>query len=316
MKKNMTGERTTMNRAITQLSQIVDSGNYGAVLTEVRRLMLCYYSQSCVKTIDNIYNHISMLFRGDFAGYAACNTEYHNLQHTLDAALACARLIDGYNISEKAISEHSAKKLIIAALLHDTGYIQEDWDVEGTGAKFTRNHVERSVDFLRKNRGKINIDDSDASSISRIIRCTGLSINLDEISFASDEERTVGRMMGTADLLGQMSDRQYLEKLLFLYNEFREAQIPGFETEYDIIVKTLDFYELAKSRFNETYDGIYHYAQKHFKERYGAKRNLYMDSIDRHIEYLKKIVDNNSTNFRHKLKRAKWIDPHSRKGLH
>ena len=31
-----------------------------------------------------------------------------------------------------------------------------------------------------------------------------------------------------ADLVGQMSDRAYLEKLLFLYYEFKEAGFPGY----------------------------------------------------------------------------------------
>ena len=36
-------------------------------------------------------------------------------------------------------------------------------------------------------------------------------------------------MLGTADLIGQMADRYYLEKLLLLYEEFSEAgQDTGF----------------------------------------------------------------------------------------
>ncbi len=70
-------------------------------------------------------------------------------------------------------------------------------------------------------------------------------------------------MLGSADLLGQMSDRAYLEKLLFLYKEFREAGIPGFNTEFDIIRKTVDFYEITVQRLRGP-----------FAEAYGSPRTI------------------------------------------
>jgi hypothetical protein len=35
--------------------------------------------------------------------------------------------------------------------VHDTGYIQEDWDIEKEQGKYTKSHVERSGAFVEKN---------------------------------------------------------------------------------------------------------------------------------------------------------------------
>ena len=100
-----------------------------------------------------------------------------------------------------------------------------------------------------------------------------------------------------------MADRAYLEKLLFLYYEFREAGIEGYNTEFDILRKTLDFYEITQTRLETTLKGSYLYAAVHFAVRRGINYNLYMEAIERHMNYLKKILSDETTNFRHKLKR-------------
>ena len=55
------------------------------------------------------------------------------------------------------------------------------------------------------------------------------------------ENEILGKMLGTADLLGQMSDRTYLEKLPFLYLEFKHAGIDGVGTELDFFDSTPGF---------------------------------------------------------------------------
>ena len=115
-------------------------------------------------------------------------------------------------------------------------------------------------------------------------------------------------MLGTADILGQMSDREYLERLLFLYSEMKEAGIPGYRTEFDIIKGTLAFYDTIKKRLNNLFKKVFSYAELHFKARYNINRNLYMDAIESNIVYIEKIISDSSTNFRHKLKRGKIVD--------
>ncbi len=291
-----------------QLASLLDTRRFGAALDEVKMLFSIFHPTKKFAPVKKNFGLIQKLFEGRLRGYRACNTEYHDFAHTVDALLAVARLADGGARERGPFETDLAVCLFIAALLHDTGYIQESWDTDGTGAKYTTNHVERSVTFLRKNRKALGLEEGEAQTVERLIRCTGLSVDLDTIAFSSEDERYAGCLMGTADLLGQMSDRAYLEKLIFLYNEFREAGIPGFNTEFDILRKTVDFYEITLARLKGPYQAVFEVARRHFRDRHGIDENLYMDAIHRHIAYLHKIIEDDTTNFRHKLKRGPWIE--------
>ncbi|MGC8765249.1 MAG: hypothetical protein ACP5QT_05120 [Brevinematia bacterium] len=292
-----------MNIKNVQLSQILDNTRLVKVLQEVENIFCSWYSEKFFEKIRKAFQLTYLLFNGKFPGYKECNTEYHDFGHTVDALIAAVRILDGYNFSVKIISLNTARNLILACLLHDTGYIQEKDDNEGTGAKYTKNHVERSISFLHKNRDFFSITAEEAEDISNYISSTGLNVEWEKIKFKSQEERIAGSIMGTADLLGQMADRKYLEKLLFLYYEFKEAGIPGYNTEFDILRKTLDFYKVTKERLDNTLMRVYQYVEEHFKKRYNIPYNLYLIAIERHIEYIKRIMDDHSTNFRKKLKR-------------
>jgi hypothetical protein len=285
-----------------QLSQLVDHSDSRAVLGEVSRLFALTYDIGFDR-IRNVYDHIVRLFSGEFAGYLGCNTEYHNLTHTMDVFLTAARLMDGKNCTETPFAADVAERLLIAALLHDTGYILEDYDRTGTGAKYTENHVVRSMVFAEKNADILGLFPADIPHVTYFISCTWLRSKLESDMKIDDEEKKAGSILGSADLLGQMSDRAYLEKLLFLYYEFREAGIPGYDTEFDILRKTLDFYELTLVRLNETLLDSSRYARKHFLHRMGVDENLYSVAIERQMDYLRTIIADTQTNFRHKLKR-------------
>ena len=289
-----------------QLSRIVNTTKLPRIIEELKKIFSYNYEQGLFNTIKRYIYLINRLFQGKYKGYRKCNTEYHNFKHTLDTLLAVIRLIDGYNLSQDKIEADMSLNILAAALLHDTGYIQQEWDIYGTGAKYTDEHVERSKIFVQENAQVFKIKVQDISIINRLINCSGFNADLSEVAFSSNQEKIAGAILGTGDLLGQMSDRLYLEKLLFLYYEFREAGIPGYNTEYDIIRKTVDFYELTKERFKTNFCNVYKYARIHFRERCGHDENIYMVAIERNINYIKKIIEDNSTNFRHKLNRVSF----------
>ncbi len=301
---------------VQQLSALVDTKVPKQVLREVSRNFTRHYRPGDFKGVKKNFKLTIKLFHGKFRGYRACNTSYHDLSHTMDALLAVSRLIDGYNLTETPLPAGTAANLLNAALFHDTGYIQKDWDVEGTGAKYTESHVERSVDFINENNEHFGVFNSDLDLIMQLIKCTGLNAAISETDFDSHSSFISGCMLGTADLLGQMSDRAYLEKLLFLYREFREAGIGDYATEFDILEKTVGFYDITLKRLNGSLQSVFIYAQAHFRDRHGIDENLYMDSIDRHIDYLHRIIEDDSTNFRHKLKRGDWVDAFDDKQSH
>ncbi len=286
-----------------QFSNILNGINIDKVIKQVKKIFCYHYSRRSFKRIKKEFKLITKLFSGKFPGYKACNTRYHNLMHTLDTVWAIIRLIDGYNITNEKLPEDIVVNLLSAGLLHDTGYIQKIWDKEGTGAKYTKIHVKRSNEFVLENYMVFGIDEDDVSMIGRFISCSGITVDIESIDFIKPTEKICGAILGTADLLSQMADRVYLEKLLFLYYEFREAGIPGYNTEFDIIQKTVYFYNITKARFKKELLNVQENVKSHFKVRYNIDRNLYMDSIDSNIAYINKIIDDDTTNFRNKLHR-------------
>ncbi|MFH0977295.1 MAG: HD domain-containing protein [Spirochaetota bacterium] len=290
------------------LADLIDLHNSKAVFTEVKKIFCYHYPKTFFKEIEKCYKQVKSLFEGKFSDYNACNTKYHDLMHTLDIFLAAARLMDGYNLKETKLSERLAINLLKASLLHDTGYIQEKWDNEGTGAKHTMNHIGRSIAFVMKNRGDLAISKEDVDDIAKMIRCTEIKNRISTIPFSSEEEKTAGIIVGSADILGQMSDREYLERLLFLYNEMKEAGVPGYSTEFDIIKSTLKLYKSVKGRLNNSFNKVYSYVENHFSERFNINKNLYIDAIEKNIAYIEKIINDSTTNFRQKLKRGNFVD--------
>jgi hypothetical protein len=231
-----------------QISKLIDHSNPRAILAETKNIFLEFYPETAFNRIESAFENILRLFNGEYRDFMACNTEYHDLNHTLDVFLASARLLDGRNLSGNPFSLRLASELLQAALLHDTGYIQKKDDTSGTGAKYTVNHVERGIDFAATHMADFGIEPSEFNTIKTLIACTGLRNRWEDFTFTDSDEMIAGTIIATADLLGQMSDRAYLEKLLFLYYEFREAGIEGYNTEFDILRKTLDFYEITQTR--------------------------------------------------------------------
>jgi hypothetical protein len=295
-----------------QLAQLVDTRDTAQLIAEVIRIVTLNYGESSTAGLRKTIGETRRLFEGHFPGYRACNSDYHDLRHTLSVVLAAARLVDGYNLKRSPIQHELLIALLQAALLHDTGYIQESWDTTGTGAKYARQHEARSIVFLQRHHRAFGIRGEGLESLIRFIRATDLKESFAGIPFAGDAERDAGAILGTADLIGQMSDRDYLERLLFLYYEFREAGIPGFDSEYDVLRKTGDFYLMTRRRLKESYLSLYALARAHFRERHGVDANLYLIAISRQLNYLRQIIRDESTNFRAKLKRG---DPVRREQL-
>lgn len=290
--------------SIPQLSTLIQSNELLAVFNEAKNIFLQNYDEKYFVKIEECFFKAKALFNGGFPGFRACNTGYHNIYHTSDAFLAAVRLIDGHNLSCKtAISGKTASSLLIAALMHDTGYIQEETDENGTGAKYTVHHVERSIDFINRYHSDFGIMPDQIEEVNRYVSATDFGVDFKTLNFETDEQHEAACILATADLIGQMADRAYLEKLLFLYYEFREANIPGYDTEFDILRKTSGFYEIAKKRITEALDSVYLFARDHFRARFNIDCNLYINEMDKNIAYIHKILEDDTVNFRHKLKR-------------
>jgi hypothetical protein len=277
--------------------------DHQSVLGEVRTIVTMMFPEFDFDTVDRVFRDIVRLFRGQYPGYRKCNTEYHDLKHTTDAFLAMARLMHGASVSGESLTRKDVKLGLICALMHDTGYIQTLDDDMGTGAKYTRTDTERSIVFMDKYIADSGLSREDFKAYPDILICTGLDTKINKIRFESTDIELLGKLLGSADLLGQMADRTYLEKLLFLFYEFREAGIMGYDTELDILKKTTEFYAMTQRRFSTELDSVNDYMPSHFKARWSLERDLYMEAIEKNISYLKFLLENHQKDYRDYLRR-------------
>ncbi len=264
---------------------------------EVRKIYENLFGLALFDKVEYALNDVVKLFDGKYPGYQKCDTGYHDLEHTLQAYLAMARIFDG--LIRKDPTKASKEIVIlglISILLHDTGYIKEEWDTEGTGAKYTLKHVDRSEEFTGKYLPKLGFNPLQIQQAQNMVSCTGLAVDLAKFNFTSQEEEVVGYISGTADYLGQMSDPNYLEKLPILYEEFKEGGVPGYASAQDLIEKTPEFFEgFVMKVLREDFHSVYQFASNHF----GGK-NLYIEGIKRNIESLKNSLTHvSSTEYLH-----------------
>ena len=286
-----------------QLSLLVNMDDPFSVMEEVRTIMHLIDPEYDLEIVDRVFKDIMDLFAGRYPGYKACNCIYHDFKHTTDTLLAMARLVHGAVLRGYKFSKKELDLSILSALLHDTGYIQEEWDNEGTGAKYTLIHIDRSIEFSNSYLKKLGFSEIDTSFMASVLRCTGVRVMIDKVKFFSKNHEVIGKMLGTADLMGQMADRTYLEKLPYLYREFREGNVPGYKDEFDLIKKSLDFYKWTLNRFKTEFDSVYEFAKDHFRERWGIDENLYLTAIEKNIHYLEYIINRYPHDYKRYLRR-------------
>ena len=124
-------------------------------------------------------------------------------------------------------------------------------------------HVSRSAEFIAAYLPQLGFG-AEAPLAARLVHFTGYEMEIEDIRVGDPRDRMIGCMVGTADLIGQMSDRMYLEKCReFLYQEFvwgkiAREQLPDgrevvrYASPEDLIIKTPGFYEyVARTRIEK-----------------------------------------------------------------
>jgi len=275
------------------------------VFREVRQVALELDPAPALKPLETAWQDTLRLFSGRFPGYQASKTRYHDLGHTLAVVLATARLLHGARLAGLALGAEMLLLGLICALFHDAGLIQKQEEQGGTGARFTLGHEERSIHFLKAYLDERDLLSSCRADCAHIIGCTILALDPAEIPFRSEESRLAGRILGSADLIAQMADRLYLEKLLYLYREFEEGGVPGFTSEFDLLRKTTSFYRnVSRQRLEKDLGNVTSYLRLHFQKRFGEERDFYQEGIDKNIHYLEDTVLKYETDYRRMLRRA------------
>lgn len=269
-----------------QLSQLIDSESPQGAWEEVQTILPLISPDFALEPVAKGWETAVALYNGRFPGYQACNTPYHDLNHIADVFLAMARLIHGATLNGQLFTNHKIDLGLIAALFHDSGLIQTEDDTEGTGAKYLANHDRRSMDLLEQFGRAANWTDEDVADGRFLIGCTDLSNNIGDIAYPDPEIKQLGEFLAAADLIAQMADRTYLEKLLFLYHEFKEGGIGDYTSEVDLLEKTVHFYDFVIQRLAPIERMINRHARRHFDARWKVDINLYTEAMLRQMLYL------------------------------
>jgi hypothetical protein len=288
-KINMASPISLRSNTITSPEQ-VSLDNPGDVMREVKNIIAWHNKNFDFNQFGQVFSDIIKLFSGNYPGYRRCNTFYHDLSHTMDCLLVTAKLIHGASLNGIVFTHRDVNLGLISALMHDTGYIQAVEDNTGTGAKYTVSHIERSIEFMQKYFHANAFPAEYLPICSDFLRCTGLDVKIAEIKFQSREHEILGQILGTADLIGQMANDNYLEKLPFLYDEFKEGGVPGYSDKLDLLKKTPAFWEMVKKRLVNELGQVDRYLRDYLRVLWGINQDLYRQAIDRNIERLQVVL--------------------------
>jgi len=266
-----------------------------AVQKEVQAIYLQMFPEDEQAFMPRVFGWAIECFTGKHQDYQAVDARYHDLEHTMQGTLCLARLLRGRHCAgtQPALTGHMFQIAIIAILFHDTGYLKRRNDPQGTGAKYTVTHVVRSSDFAAAVLGEHGFNNQDIHAVQNMIRCTGINANLAAIPFQSELERVAGFALATADLLGQMSAPDYVEKLPILYSEFAEAAqftgdknhfVASFSSAQDLLERTPYFWhELVLPKLEKDFLGLYRF----LNEPYPGGPNEYVQRVEANMGRLR-----------------------------
>jgi len=260
------------------------------VWVKAAEIISCINPDYDLSDIRNVFRDTVDIFNGNYPGYCAIKTPFHDLHHTLDVFLCAVRLLHGMHVSGATLRNSDITLVVIASLMHDIGFAQECGTEAGTGARFMQIHVRRGIEFMRHYLEYRGFPPAWGASLTPMIQTTDLDLQFDQIAFLNERVRLLGQIVSTADLIGQMADRTYLEKLLFLYEEFKEANFNGYKSPLELLRQTQSFYKMVRQRLDVEYDGVYTKLVFYFKDWFGIERNFYMEAIEKNIAYLSKLA--------------------------
>lgn len=250
------------------------------------------------------FDDIEAAFWGEYPGYLACDTPYHDLRHALDTALLVARMCDGYQAEygggEGRLSGREAQLAVVLALYHDIGFLRRSDEAHLHGAQLTRQHESRSVAFVRGYLAGGALADDAASA--ELIHATNFAhATADVLHGHLVQQQVIARMLGSADLISQLADRYYLERCRdFLYAEFVQAGLDRitdaeghedllYRDGEDLLVQAPLFYDsVIRPRLEKDFGNIQQVLDRHF----GAV-NPYAESIRGHLAYLRRLIAEN-----------------------
>jgi hypothetical protein len=197
---------------------------YRNIYGNLKRNYSCIIGQAGKMVLENIANSDAL---------------YHDVEHTILVTLVGQEILRGKYIREGRVSCEDWLHFMISLLCHDIGYLKgvcwQDKPEErlyatgindtmiqlpfgATDASLTPFHVDRGKLFIEERLS--NHLSIDAEILKRNIELTRFPVPQDE-----DHSDTVNYpgLVRAADLIGQLSDPRYLQKISALFYEFEET---------------------------------------------------------------------------------------------
>ncbi len=283
------------------MQETINTREPSSVEAEVQRAYSEMFPQGNPEFIPMIFRWVVAWFSGQYRDYQPIDAHYHDLEHTLQGITCMARLLcRRHSLAlQPRLTQRMFELGLLAMMMHDTGYLKRRGDADGTGAKYTLIHVDRSIEFAGELMLGHDLPVEEILAVQNMIRCTGVNVKLDSIQFQDDMERTAGFALGTSDLLGQMAASDYVDKLPVLYLEFAEAarySVDGkmkaggfFSSADDLMQKTPLFWEnYVRQKINRDFLGLY----RALNNPYPDGPNHYLERIEANMARLRRELAN------------------------
>ncbi len=275
----------------SHLTQLFESGYSDDPLDEILLLLSFIAPGYSQESLRQLHQEIANFFNGDHSEYRPSNTQYHNLGHTYSVVLAATRLFHGLFCEGRHVSEETLRKALYCAYFHDCGLLLKNSEKAASGAAYTKEHEARSILFMERYLQEKAFPPSFIADCSLIIQCTNLKIDPDTLAFPSEEVKLAGFVVGSADILAQMADRYYLERLPLLFQEHKEGGITIYNSAVELMQHTTFFYHhVIIDRLERVFFNIVEAMRTHFRERWDLDRNLYLENISKNIKYIRTVA--------------------------
>ena len=187
------------------------------------------------------------------------NALYHNMEHTVHVTLVGQDILRGKHLRDGDVSCEDWLHLIVSLLCHDIGYVKgicrndgDDLYATGTGSERVRlppGRTDASFMAYHVDRGKLYVEEHFSGQSEIDIAAVKSYIELTRFPFPEDEDPldTAGYpcLARAADLIGQLSDPRYLNKIPALFYEFEETgfnDTTGYRNPADLLAHYPDFY--------------------------------------------------------------------------
>lgn len=274
-------------------TETVDLTSPYQVLTAIQAIMVRSWPDLDHDTLARAVDDLARAFRGDFPGLLRCDTYYHDLRHALDSGLAMARLLDGHALATREsggpiINADYALLGILLALYHDIGMLRRSDEAHLQGSSLAPVHERRGVGLMAGYLAQTPLAYLERKS--SLIMVTRLDYHMPHDMPPVDD--AVACMLGTADLMSQLADRNYLEKCReFLYIEFSAIGLTGsgkklYPTPEALLQKTPAFLSrMMHQRIHDEYGSADRFMAKFF-----GGTCPYTASIERNFSYLQKLI--------------------------